>query len=76
MLNDFPWVAKNCPERGSACHCITGLKQPMAVARRYSSGVGRSPAKPPMSKLQKITPDSPAEMPAVSWAESSPHSLS
>ena len=66
----------NWPVRGSACHCITGQKHPMAVARRYSSLSGRGPAKPPMSKLQNRMPDSPADNPAVSCPRSSSQVLS
>lgn len=50
---------------------MMGAKAASAAARRYSSVLGKSPAKPPMSKPQKGTPVSPSESPAVSCPLSS-----
>ena len=52
------------------------VKQAMALARRYSSAVGNSPANPPISNPQNSTPDNPALRPAVSCDLSSLHVLS
>ena len=61
----------NCPPSGSECHCMTGTKQASCVARMYSSGVGSSPANPPISKPQKTTPLADALRPALRTLRSS-----
>ena len=51
---------------------MIGQKAAIAAPRRYSSAVGISPLKPPMSQPQNGMPEMPADSPArIEWRKAS-----